>query len=56
MMLMAVAGPVLAVVLLALGIYLMTSGRNGQPLTVIGGILVVVWIVAIPLARHRHKI
>jgi hypothetical protein len=56
MVLMAVVGPLLAVVLLAVGIYLIASGRNGQSLTVIGGVLAVVWIVAIPLARRRHKI
>jgi hypothetical protein len=56
MLLMAVAGPALAIVLLALGIYLMTIGRNGQSLAVIGGVLIIVWIVAILVGRRRHKI
>jgi hypothetical protein len=57
MLMMAIVGPVLAVVLLALGVYyLITNGRHGEPLTVIGGILVIVFALAIPLARRRGKI
>ncbi len=57
MRIMAFVGPLMATVLLALGIYSLLTGRhNGPSLTVIGGILAVVWIVAIPLSRRRGKI
>ena len=56
MLLLAIVGPVLAVLVLALGTYLLATNRNGAALTAVGAALLVVWLVAIPIARRRQKI
>lgn len=56
MLLLGFAGPIIAIAVLAIGVYLLAKGSNGQALTAIGAALLVVWIVAIPIARRRRKI
>lgn len=57
MRVMAVVGPMPAVLLLAYGIYLLaTWGKGGAVVAGIGGPLLLYWVVMLPLARRGKKI
>jgi hypothetical protein len=56
MLLLGVAGPVLAVLLLAIGAYLLAIRHGGQALIGVGATLLVFWLIALPLARRRRKV
>jgi hypothetical protein len=57
MLLMAIVGPLLGLVLLVAGILELNSGgKKGTVLVIIGGILILFWIIILPVARARKKI
>ncbi|MFF7363453.1 hypothetical protein [Streptomyces sp. NPDC008125] len=58
MTVMAVAGPLLGLLLLlAYGIYLLSaSGKGGTVVAGLGGLLLLLWAIMIPVARRKNKI
>lgn len=57
MTVMAVAGPLLGLLLLAYGIYLLiSSGKGGTFVACLGGLLLLLWAVMIPVARRKNRI
>lgn len=57
MLMLGVFGPILGIILLGLGIYMLsTKHGNGMPATVLGGIIILFWLVALPFARRRGKL
>jgi hypothetical protein len=54
---MASIGAIFSLVLLAIGIFLLTSNRRGGIfVTILGGSFILFWLLMIPLARHWGKI
>jgi hypothetical protein len=55
MKILALFGLPLAVLLLAVGIFMTAKHGDGVPAMVVGGVLLAFWMVALPMARQRQK-
>jgi hypothetical protein len=56
MAMLSIAGVVAGVILIAIGVYLFTIRKNGTVVVTFGGVVLLFWIIAIPLARRAGKV
>jgi hypothetical protein len=56
MAMLSIAGVVAGVILIAIGVYLFSTGKNGTVVVTFGGVVLLFWIIAIPLARRAGKL